>query len=149
MPADADASTWELELPTSGTLQLDLEAQWGRIEVLADSDARLLTIEARDPGADLRFVSLNGSVELCFARDLRAAVHLSTAGDPIRSELAIRADTTELETRPLVLRPGDRVAARASEVRGSVGPPSEEPPDVRLRASTVRGEIALSVCEES
>ncbi len=80
---------------------------------------------------------LNGSVELCLPADYSGRVHLSTAGDPIRSDFPI-----ERHEQVAVIGPGETLAAERSEVLGRIGPG-----DALLRASTLNGEIHLGRCE--
>ena len=83
------------------------------------------------------FSSLNGSVELCLPSDFSGGVHLTTAGDPIRSDFPI--DRAE---KPRTVSPGNSLTLSQSEVAGSVGAG-----EATLRASTLNGEIALRLCE--
>lgn len=90
-----------------------------------------------DAGHDMIFTSLNDSVELCPPSDLTGRVHLSTAGDPIRSDFRI-----EREQTVAVVDPGETRTADRSEVRGRIGTG-----EAMLRASTLNGEIYLERCD--
>ena len=85
---------------------------------------------------DMLFASLNGSVELCLPPTFGAQVHLTTAGDPIRSDFPIERD--ELVR---TLAPGESLTVRSSEVSGRIGSGA-----ALLRASTLNGEIHLGRC---
>lgn len=90
-----------------------------------------------DLDRDMYFGSLNGSVELCLPPELAARVHLTTAGDPIRSDFAI-----EQEPTVRTVAPGQTVSVQTSGVRGRIGSGG-----ALLRASTLNGEIYLERCD--
>lgn len=90
-----------------------------------------------DPGRDMLFASLNGSVELCLPSGYSGRLHLTTAGDPIRSEFPIERDQPSR-----LLAPGETVTLDSSEIGGRIGSG-----EAWLRASTLNGEIALARCD--
>lgn len=90
-----------------------------------------------DPDRDMIFTSLNGSVELCMPADLSGRVHLTTAGDPIRSDFPVVR-----EKAAAVVAPGETRTVDRSKVRGRIGSG-----EAMLRASTLNGEIYLERCE--
>lgn len=90
-----------------------------------------------DPERDMIFASLNGSVELCLPSTFSAEVHLTTAGDPIRSDFQVERQ------RPVrTVSPGETLTGAHSDVTGRIGSGES-----RLRVSTLNGEIYLGLCD--
>lgn len=109
----------------------------GAAAVNASNGSIIAGFSKVDPELDMFFGSLNGSVELCLPPGFSARAHLTTAGDPIRSDFEI-----ELDDPAETVGPGEVPAEAQSEVSGRIGSGT-----ARLRVSTLNGEITLERCD--
>lgn len=109
----------------------------GAAAVNASNGAISASFTQVDPGRDMLFASLNGSVELCLPPTYGGRLHLTTAGDPIRIEFPV-----ERQESSRLLSPGETVTLDSSEISGRIGSG-----EAWLRASTLNGEIAIRRCE--
>ncbi|MEM7586256.1 MAG: hypothetical protein AAF560_22885, partial [Acidobacteriota bacterium] len=116
---------------------VELENVSGAAAVNASNGSIQASFSRIDPERDLVFTSLNGSVELCLPEDFAARVHLTTAGDPIRSAFEVRQ-----QDQAVTVPAGGTLRQKTSEVRGVVGNDGR-----LLRASTLNGEISLERCQ--
>ena len=96
-------------------------------------DARFSAVDAQ---RELLFTSLNGSVTLCLPADFSSRLHLSTAGDAIRSDFPVERDEAAR-----TVGAGDSYTGQQSEVRGRIGDG-----EGLLRVSTLNGDIQLRRC---
>ena len=118
---------------------VELTGVTGAAAVNASNGAIAAGFDALAPDRDMIFTSLNGSIELCLPADTSRRVHLTTAGDPIRSDFPVARDE-----EVAVVGPGGSRSADRSEVRGRIGMGG-----AWLRASTLNGEIHLERCGPS
>ena len=108
----------------------------GAAAVNASNGAISAGFAAVDRERDMIFTSLNGSVELCLPADFSARLHLTTAGDVIRSEFDIERGDGVRTVPPGGARDGSGI-----ELEGRIGSG-----EAQLRAATLNGEISLRRC---
>ena len=115
---------------------VELVDLFGAAAVNASNGAISAGFAAVDREQDMIFTSLNGSVELCLPADFSARLHLTTAGDVIRSEFDIER-TQGVRAVP----PGGATGDGGIEIEGRIGSG-----EAQLRAATLHGEISLRRC---
>lgn len=118
---------------------VELTGLAGAAAVNASNGSISAAFDAVDPDRDMIFATLNGSVTLCLPADFSGQVHLSTAGDVIRSDFRIQR-----EEAARTVGPGEALAGDGAEVRGRIGAGG-----ALLRVSTPNGEISLQRCGAS